>query len=144
MAELLGVVAGGAGVLSLAIQLASAIRKVNQYIRSIRDTPREVYELIADLEILADTLAETEHLYNRQAIDPLTKAATRALDLCKELINDLQTLANELEQVLRKSDHRYGWKVIKATTRKRTIEHMRDRVPRALQYLLNANQIYFQ
>ncbi|KAG4439614.1 hypothetical protein IFR05_004909 [Cadophora sp. M221] len=57
MAEILGVVASGISVASLAIQIADNLNKVISFCESIREAPADIQQLILQLHLLIDIIA---------------------------------------------------------------------------------------
>jgi hypothetical protein len=56
VAEVLGVVASGIAVAPLADQIATRIRNIHAFWKSIRGAPQELNDALEELEILGDTL----------------------------------------------------------------------------------------
>nr|OQO25281.1 hypothetical protein B0A51_08844 [Rachicladosporium sp. CCFEE 5018] len=64
MAELLGVVAGGAGLASLAVQLVDSAEKLRSFCRASKNASQSINDLIFDIETLSLSL---RHLERHQA-----------------------------------------------------------------------------
>ena len=60
MAEVLGVVAGGAGLLSLSIQLLESAKKLKNFNDSVRNAPERLVTLGFELETLSLMLQQLE------------------------------------------------------------------------------------
>lgn len=82
MAEIFGIIAGGIRAGSLAIQIIEKADKLHILLKSIKDNQREVHEMLMELELLTNTLSETEDLYQRELQKIISKSAARTLKLC--------------------------------------------------------------
>lgn len=143
MAEVLGVIASGFGVVSLAIQVAESINKLKALYSLIQSAPTELILLLDELETLSLILEDIDHSsQNEVFLNPRIKlAVTRSYRLCRTSSEALARLASELEQELKVGKKRGGLKV---AMKKSNIEEMRIKLDSAKATMLLANQCYSQ
>ena len=144
MAEVFGVVAGGIGAGSLAIQLIEKAEKLRKLLKSIKDAPKDIHEMLIEIKLLTDILTEIEDLHRREAQTAVLTPATRIFKLCQEATNDLRSLVEDLDACYASISHAYGWKSIRAYMKKDRVKTMTTRAKRAFKLLMMINQIYLQ
>lgn len=99
MAEVLGVVAGGIGIVSLAIQIVENLNKVIRFCESIKEAPTDIQRIIKELQLLSDIMSTLQlvHGKRRGTGQAMTK---NCLDLVTHDISKLSDLSSYLEQRL--------------------------------------------
>ena len=144
MAELFGIVAGGIGATSLAIQIIEKTFLLNALLESIKNLPSEVHDMLLEMELLASTLRGMEELYRIGPQTSMATSATNVIELCKSIAADLTSMAKELEACSSGRIKTYSLKKIKAVLQKDKINRMTLRIQRALRLLMMCNQVYMQ
>lgn len=144
MAELFGIVAGGIGATSLAIQIIEKTCQVNALLKSIKDMPSEVHDMLLEIEVLASILRDMEEVYRLGPQTSMTTSAAKVIELCKNIEADLQLMAKELEARSSGTIKKHSLKSIKAVLRKKRINGMTLRIQRASGLLMMCNQVYMQ
>ena len=81
-------------VVSLAVQLAESVKKLCDFWTSIREAPKDIREISADLRLVSNVL--TQVAYETQHAEPDT-VLVDALKACSEKIKTLSSLLNEIE-----------------------------------------------
>ena len=144
MAELFGIVAGGIGATSLAIQIIEKTCQLDALLNTIKDIPSEVHDMLLEMELLASTLRGMEELYRIGPQTSMATSAAKVIELCKNITADLTSMAKELEACSSGRTKIYSLKSIKAVLRKDRVNRMTHRIQRASSFLLMCNQVYMQ
>ena len=146
MAEVFGLAAGVVGVASLAIQLAERATKITILLRSVKDLPSEINELLICLNVLAPLLQKIDSIHSSASIDDsLLEPAKAAIQLCEEISEALKAKIGPIAARLDRykasnSRYRYRWKALRASLNKTELNDFSARIQRALNLLLIANQ----
>ena len=96
-----GTVAGGAGLLSLSIQLCESAVKLNRILQAAKDAPKRISRLVFGLETTAIALRELEH--QRQKSGYHGVVLIRCLSQCQESVAEIEELINKIEIQLGKN-----------------------------------------
>jgi len=101
MAEVFGVVAGGLGVASLAIQIVENLTKVINFCESIKEALTDIQRLLLELQILSNVISGIQLVYEKHSLPETSEAVTRiCLGLVRHDIGKLTNLSLELERKL--------------------------------------------
>lgn len=144
MAEIFGIVAGGIGATSLAIQIIEKAYQLNTLLKSSKDIPSEVQDKLLEIELFANTLSDMEELYRNGPQTSTAKSAAKVIELCKNIATDLTSMVNELEACSTGKFRSYGWKSVKAVLRKDRIDRVTLRMQHAMSPLTMYTQIHTQ
>lgn len=141
MAEALGFVASGAGVVSLAFTLAESIKKLNDFCDAVKDAPEEIRLTIDEIEILSLLLEDIDQTSQQQIyVSPAIRLATiKSFGLCKDAARSLQSLVKDLHDGLSTKKKRSAFKF---ALKKEKVEELRSRLERAKSTMLLASQCY--
>ena len=101
--ELLGVVAGGAGLLSLSIQLCENAQKLRSLYHQARDAPQTLERLAFEMETMALLLEQLERY--RQEDRPSSAFLVRCIESCQRSTARIQEAVNKMSQVI----GRHAW-----------------------------------
>ena len=129
MAELLGVVAGGAGLASLTIQLAEKAVKLSDLLKSVEELPSYVQEAQVHLHYLEQNARNCGALCSAGLGEDASGSGLD--DLCRDLAVRLQRLLNELGSKMRQTSHKYSWGSMRIAMKKDEIKDLVQRVQRA-------------
>lgn len=145
MAELFGVVAGGIGAVSLAIQIIEKTYQLNTMLKSSKDIPQEVQDKLLVMELFANTLHFMGEIYRKGPQTSTTTVAAKVIELCKTIAADLTSMVNELEAPCSTGRIKaYSWKSIRAVLRKNRIDQVTLRMQQAISPLKLWFQVYTQ
>ncbi|PVH76632.1 hypothetical protein DL98DRAFT_360561, partial [Cadophora sp. DSE1049] len=107
MAEILGVVASGISVASLAIQIADSLSKVISFCESICEAPADVQRLILELHLLCNIISVIQNMVTKGLIPTnIEPVLQRALTLVRHDVAGLSILSSELDRKL-KSERKF-------------------------------------
>ena len=81
-------------VVSLAVQLADSVKKLYDFWTSIREAPKDIQEMSADLRLVSNVLSQIAHETQHVERDPVLEDALVA---CSERVKSLSSLLNEIE-----------------------------------------------
>ncbi|KAI9721239.1 MAG: hypothetical protein M1812_002400 [Candelaria pacifica] len=128
----LSAAAGVISVVSLAIQLAESVHKVEEFWRSVKDAPSEVRDLQERLGLLVRILDEAENLETGP-----NKASVRveALSKCRAQIDILDTIVEELKVGFAGTKTQRKWTSIKTVWKK-------DKISKSKKCLEEITQIF--
>ncbi|KAI9148049.1 hypothetical protein HJFPF1_11870 [Paramyrothecium foliicola] len=102
-----GIVAGGAGLLSLSIQLGESVIKLKKIYNAARDMPKNMSKIIFGLETIAIALRELEQ--QRQQSGHNGALLLRCIVQCQQDTAEIQHLVDEIESKLSR-DTKFGKK----------------------------------
>lgn len=105
-----GVVTGGAGLISLGLQLGDCARKLNKMYHSIKDAPKSIQRLSLDLETLAMCLQMLEQRRQRQG--PLDDVLVRCVTACQHATDETQHLVDKMARRLDEKSKRGQFYVV--------------------------------
>jgi hypothetical protein len=135
MAEILGVVAGGAGLASLAVQLVECIHKLHDLHANIRDAPMEIRGILDEVDLLGDVL--TSYLgvsgeATRTFLVP-TAVQKQALGRCSKVLGILRNISHELETTMQTSRTRrwINWAKVEAAFKRKQLARLQTALDRA-------------
>ncbi len=100
MAEVIGLVSGGAGLLSLAIQLGESATRLKTFYEKVKNGPNTILELSHDLETLSLALRLLER--HRQYDDPEAVLLDRCVLRCERGASKIAILIERLERSMQK------------------------------------------
>nr|POE63215.1 hypothetical protein CFP56_04118 [Quercus suber] len=102
MAELLGIIAGGAGLASLALQLGESAQRLRRLQKSFLDAPAILDDIAFELDTFSLMLQDLER--NRQYHDSVDyRIVERCVRTCERSTGQIQSVASKLETTMRKS-----------------------------------------
>ena len=148
MAEIFGVVASSLAVAEIASKAGTAIPRLMRLWNEIHNVPDTIKDLMKQINILDPLVWEMETEINerRAAINPMLFndiALRRSTEYCREAINDLTRLVDDLETYIdtEKSLKRHFGK-IKVVLKAQTIAECERRLGKAVHFLNLAEQSY--
>jgi hypothetical protein len=143
MAEVLGVVASGMSVVSLAIQVAESINKLKAFYSLVQSAPTDIILLLDELETLSLILEDVDSsIRDELLLNPRVKVAVmRSYRLCRSSGEALARLAAELELGINTGKKRG---TLKAAMKKDKIDELEKRLESAKATMMLANQCYNQ
>jgi hypothetical protein len=144
MAEVLGVVASGIALGQLADRIIHSIRRLNEFWQSVRDAPRDLKNIVEELEMLGETLLELQNGLgrDRKGIELQGTAAAKCLRYCNKIAIELENTILELQQGLDSKRAGRHWAAIKAAFRKGAVQDLQQRLERAKSMLVLAINCY--
>lgn len=105
MAELLGIVAGGAGLASLAIQLGENARKLKKFYHNYKEAPEFLASISFELQTFALALRNVER--DRQSLNLIDgETVDRCVQICHRACKEVQAVVSELEAASAQSSRR--------------------------------------
>lgn len=139
MAEILAVVASGMGVASLAIQVASSVKKLKDFCDRAKDTPSEIRDTLDDIETLPFVIDEIEAIARSgdHLSQGLHAALLRSAKRCREASNELRSIVSEVETAIQKHKFRGA---VKGTLKKSRLDEIRQRLESAKMTCVLVNQ----
>lgn len=144
MAELLGTIAGGAGLASLVIQVLENTRKLADLHSAIRDAPKEIGAILEEINILANVLlgfSKMQSLTEDESSKPIARIFTDTLRYCKLASQHLSAIVSELDVGMTSQPKRFSVKVV---LRKKKLEALLFRLERAKSTLALAQILCLQ
>ena len=146
MAEVVGLVASGISIGTLAAQITSSVVKLKSYWDELQDIPEDIQDLIEELEILYHLLADIEEDLQRNPVSGLlldNTSTSRCLSHCKRGADQLKELTDDLSADLdSRNKLRKKWASTKVMLKKDKIEKYKKKLERAVNFLSLALQSY--
>lgn len=99
MAEIVGAVASGAGLFSLALQLADCAVKLKSFCEEVKKAPKSLQSTIVDLETLSLLLRQLDGLRLEYGSDD-AGALERCINVCRGTAEKIVNATKELEEIL--------------------------------------------
>lgn len=143
MAEVFGIITGGVGVVSLAIQLADSIKKLRDFCDLVKEAPGEVRLALDEVELLSYVLQDIEQGLqgNGACSSSVDVAVTRSIRFCQTANGALKLLAEELHNEMASKKR---WASLKAASKSDRLVKLRCQLERAKTTLMLANQCYYK
>ena len=102
MAEVLGGVASGFSVASLAIQIGDSLSKVINFCESIREAPADNQRLMLELHLLSNIISVIQNMVTKDLVPTNVEPVLhRALTLVRHDVAALSILSSELDRKLK-------------------------------------------
>ena len=145
MAEVLGVVAGGIGAASFAVQLIDKTQILAGVIRKMRAAPDEATDILIQLNELSVVLINFEQVYANKTLSPgpeIVKVLDDLFGMLQSLIEKAIPVTQKVAAV--KSRRQISWTIFKASLKKDQLDELSKRIQYATAILTMAIQIAFQ
>ena len=146
MAELVGVVASGISIATLAAQVANSVIQLKRYWSELKEAPEDIcllIEEVEDIQLVLSTIEEDQRCnpISRTALESIS--ASRCLERCKKGADLLKNLADELSaEVTSTSTRKKAWAAAKVILKKDRLEKYKSRLERAIRLLTVSYQSY--
>lgn len=145
MAEVVGLVASGAGMTSLGCQIFEGVYKLQRTLTAIQDAPQEVKTILEEIAIVTNVLIQcSEHLQPTTIGSNQPVARNQAVLHCEFACQQLFAIVSELEVGTRGSKCRSKWYGVLAVLKAKKIANLVARLERAKSNLALAQLIYLQ
>jgi len=147
MAEVVvGVIASGISIGTLAAQITSSIIKLKSYWDQVQDAPEDIRDLIEELEDLNQLLIDIEEDQRQNPMSNLIldpNSSSRCLQHCKQGATRLKELTDSLsEDIQGNSKAKRKWASVKLVLKKDKIDRYRTKLQRVVSLLTLSHQIY--
>ena len=146
MAEIVGVVASGVTIGTIAAQITSSVVKLRSYWDQVQNAPEDIQDMIYEVEALNELLAVVEGSVVRESspsplFDP--HSLSRCLQHCKIAATRLVELNKSLERDLQATSQlKRRWASTKVVMKREKIERHEAKLDRAIRLLSFAYQLY--
>lgn len=143
MAEAFGVVSGGLGILSVAIQIASSLKTLKDFLDLAKETPEEIRLALNELEVLSLVLQDIEQSVDdgRASLPVMRQAVDQAVKLCKTSSDGLQSLAQETGRLVSSKNR---WSSFRGALKRDKLTRLRTQLESTKTLLALANQCYYK
>jgi hypothetical protein len=148
MAEVLGVVASGISVASLAIQIFDSIQRIKEFCRLVRDAPKDLEYIADDLSIINSLLPQVDRIASALNTSSAAGLETvqydskdsgdgrlliqRSISHCKVAVDALDKLVSDLQMLLSANQSLpRRWHSFRAVRRKDEIESVKREIESA-------------
>lgn len=146
MAEVLGIVASGISVGTLAAQIVNSVTKLKSYWNEIKEAPEDIKLLMEEIEDLQLLLTEMEQDRSRNPMSGTIlepSSASKCLSLCKRGAATLKQLADDLGADIDASSRlKRKWTSAKVVLKKDKIVKYQSRLGSAIRLLSLSHQCY--
>ena len=113
---------------SLAIQLAENVKKLNDFWKSVQNAPKEVHDIIADLDLLSPILDEIGREAERDQSHSTLESALRG---CVSASEELATILDSFQTGFASDKRaRRKWTAIKCARKLDKLSRFQDRLER--------------
>ena len=145
MAEVVGIIASGAGIATLGGQILESVFKLQQIFTDIRDAPEELRSILEEIAIVTNVLIECSQ-QSRSSPSGATQSGARdqALLYCESACRGLFAIVSEIEDGIRGSKFRSKWYSFQAVVKAKRIAGFVARLERAKSTLALAQLMYLQ
>jgi hypothetical protein len=145
MAEILGVVASGAGVASLGLQIIENVEKLVEFFSRVHDAPNEVRFILEEVAILGNVLVECSRQQQPLGSNESTsKARAQAILHCETASKYLSAVVTELEAGMRVSKWQLKWFSVMTALKEKKLAALMAKLERAKSTLALAQILYLQ
>lgn len=132
MAEAIGLVASGAGIASLAVQIAQSIKKLKEFYDSVRDAPRDLVYLLQYLDILDQHIQEFAQLETSDQWTTNSEGFRQSIAVCQSQAQEVLSIVKQLEAAIAGNRK---WGSIKAVLKNHDLRKVDERLNRAIELL---------
>ena len=143
MAEVLGVVASGIAVGTLAAKVTSCVVKLRDCWEQVKDAPADISTLLRQIDCFSLIVSQIQ---NGPRLPDLTfnnECLNRSLSLCEEGLGELADLVNELDEKIRdKGGFRKKFGGLKVVLKKDDLKRAKSRMKSAISLLSLAQQCH--
>jgi hypothetical protein len=139
MAEALGVAAGAAGFVSLAIQLGDIVIRLRDIWGKIKNSGEEIGYLIEEIDILSLLLREVDDSARCEDMTRHQAHVKKSLSLCRSGMDTLSEVLLDLNQQICKQRLAGG---LKASLKTTTITRLKERLTKSQSLLMLSYQFY--
>ncbi len=144
MAEIVGLVAGGAGLASLAVQILENTRILADFYSTVRDAPEQIGVILEEIDVLAHVLVEFSRIQGLRTTgltDITTQIQVNTIHQCKIASDCLSNIVSELNTGMRLQPRRFS---LLTALRTRKLDKLLLRLERAKSTLTLAQILYLQ
>jgi hypothetical protein len=145
MAEVVGILASGAGIASLGCQIFKSIYKLQQVLTAIRNAPQELKTILEEIALVTTILihiSERPHPYTIGRSQSV--ARDQALVYCETACRQLFTVVSGIENEIGESKCRSRWYCFLTVLKAKKITDLVTRLERAKSILALAQLMYLQ
>ena len=135
-AEALGVAAGAIGIVGFAGQILDGVRKLTEFCSDVRGAPKELSDLLAELQYLAIQLARLQPAGTAVVGETQNDGDLEAYRRCQLAANDITSVVTHLESKLKGSGTWCTWAAIRSVVKKEDLEKAFRKLERAKTTLL--------
>lgn len=139
MAEVFGIVAGGAGLASLSIQILDDVVKIRELYTGIRDAPTEFQSLLDEIQLVGMIMSlfarDSEQLKSNPEF---ATTQVQVLRHCQSLHDELRPILVRLVSSLAGRKRAVSWISVKSIFQKKKIDQMLMKLERAKSTLVLA------
>ena len=129
MAEVLGVVASGISIGSLAIQLFDSLQKIHRFWKLVDGAPKEIEDMIEELQVLGSVLNDL--MKEPGDIQSLpSKSVQACVQHCCKVLDDLEPIVLKLYSNFSGGKHRKQWASMKSALKKEDLRDLTQRLER--------------
>ena len=142
MAEVLGIIAGGAGLASLAMHILDNVNKIREMYTAIRDAPAEFQSLLDEIELFGHVLSL--FALNNPPLDPghaFASAQNQVLRHCQSLHDELHPVLMQIATALKGRRRNVSWSSVKSVFQRKKVDQMLMKLERA-KSTLGLTQLY--
>ena len=143
MAEVLGVVASGVSVGSLAIQILGSLRQIFELYSSVTYAGSDVCQIFQELQIFAEFLSNQDGYEYEESHGLYSSPATcKALKFCQNAAENVAAVVDDLKDSLDAGKARQIWTAVRAVLKEKRLNKCLSRLERAKSMLFFAQQSY--
>ena len=138
MAEALGAIASGIGIVTFAFQIGKTSIELKRLCSDIHDAQENVEALADEVQLFAGLLAQFGHA----AVDSESPISAQCLRSCECLNWNLDQLVKDFQQALRKGKLRGGFRVLRKRSKVKSLKEALERAKSSLSLALLLNLRY--
>ena len=144
MAEIIGVVASGISIGTLAVQIVGCVQKILDLWSTVKDAPENIRSLLEEIELLGNILSEIDSEKTWQTQTPSPRpAVVKTIEYCQEAADCISHVTKVLSEGLSStSGRRRYWIAIKTVMKEKNLMRCLSRLERAKSLLNLAFQCY--
>ena len=141
MAEVLGIVAGFAGIAGLAIQITETVQKLKSFVTKTGAAHRQLEDLLDELDLLATLISQSDQSEFFTDVDNRSRAP---LYCCEKAARNISSVLNNVQTIFEGHEMRGVRASLRLVLKEKQIEESLRKLERAKSMLLLAKQYIFQ
>ncbi|KAK2044797.1 hypothetical protein LZ31DRAFT_541664 [Colletotrichum somersetense] len=144
MAEVFGIVVSAFTVAGMVSKFGTSILKLRSLWEEVQDAPEDIRQRIRQLAIVKPMLEEMEAGLRGDGQRKIrdSSAAGLSMEYCRQAIDELELLAEDLQRRISRAKRSRGLVKLKVTLKKDVLQRYHERIQFALQLLALSQQTY--
>ena len=132
MAEVIGLVASGISIGTLAVQISHSLQTLHAFCTAVRNAPRDIKDTLAEIDVLNQILLDLkDEMSKTNSLGLAEGAAGRCLHYCQTAADELSLLVTKLDMGISNGGSYRLWASMKRVFNREVFKEVQNRLERA-------------